>query len=157
MVGIDISATASKLLELSKSGGRYRVESYAVESVPANSVVDKNITDMEAVGEAIGRAVKKSGTKLKTAAVAGSSVITKVITMPADLSDADLESQIELEADQYIPFPLEEVSMGFEVIGPTADNPERVDVLLAASRSENVELRQATLELGGLEAKMIDV
>ena len=112
---------------------------------------------MEAVGEAIGRAVKKSGTKLKTAAVAGSSVITKVITMPADLSDADLESQIELEADQYIPFPLEEVSMGFEVIGPTADNPERVDVLLAASRSENVELRQATLELGGLEAKMIDV
>jgi len=159
LVGIDISATASKLLELSKSGGRYRVESYAVEPVPANSVVDKNITDMEAVGEAIGRAVKKSGTKLKTAAaaVAGSSVITKVITMPADLSDVDLESQIELEADQYIPFPLEEVSMGFEVIGPTADNPERVDVLLAASRSENVELRQATLELGGLEAKMIDV
>ena len=159
LVGIDISATAIKLLELSKSGGRYRVESYAVEPVPANSVVDKNITDMEAVGEAIGRAVKKSGTKLKTAAaaVAGSSVITKVITMPADLSDADLESQIELEADQYIPFPLEEVSMDFEVIEPTADNPERVDVLLAASRSENVELRQATLELGGLEAKMIDV
>ncbi len=159
LLGIDISATAIKLLELSKSGGRYRVESYAVEPVPANSVVDKNITDMEAVGEAIGRAVKRSGTKLKTAAaaVAGSSVITKVITMPADLSDADLESQIELEADQYIPFPLEEVSMDFEVIGPTADNPDRVDVLLAASRSENVELRQATLELGGLEAKMIDV
>ena len=159
LVGIDISATAIKLLELSKSGGRYRVESYAVEPVPANSVVDKNITDMEAVGEAIGRAVKRSGTKLKTAAaaVAGSSVITKVITMPADLNEAELESQIELEADQYIPFPLEEVSMDFEVIGPTADNPDRVDVLLAASRSENVELRQATLELGGLEAKMIDV
>ena len=159
LVGIDISATAIKLLELSKSGGTYRVESYAVEPVPANSVVDKNITDMEAVGEAIGRAVKRSGTKLKTAAaaVAGSSVITKVITMPADLNEADLESQIELEADQYIPFPLEEVAMDFEVIGPSADNPDRVDVLLAASRSENVELRQATLELGGLEAKMIDV
>jgi type IV pilus assembly protein PilM len=159
LVGIDISATAIKLLELSRSGGRYRVESYAVEPVPANSVVDKNITDMEAVGEAIGRAVKRSGTKLKTAAaaVAGSSVITKVITMPADLNEADLESQIELEADQYIPFPLEEVAMDFEVIGPSADNPDRVDVLLAASRSENVELRQATLEIGGLEAKMIDV
>ncbi len=159
LVGIDISATAVKLLELSKSGGRYRVESYAVEPVPANSVVDKNITDMDAVGEAIGRAVKRSGTKLKTAAaaVAGSSVITKIITMPADLSEAELESQIELEADQYIPFPLEEVSMDFEVIGPSAENPDRVDVLLAASRSENVELRQATLELGGLEAKLIDV
>ena len=159
LVGIDISATAIKLLELSKSGDRYRVESYAVEPVPANSVVDKNITDMDAVGEAIGRAVKRSGTKLKTAAaaVAGSSVITKIITMPADLSEAELENQIQVEADQYIPFPLEEVAMDFEVIGPNADNPDRVDVLLAASRSENVELRQATLELGGLEAKLIDV
>ncbi len=159
LVGIDISATAIKLLELSKSGDRYRVESYAVEPVPANSVVDKNITDMDAVGEAIGRAVKRSGTKLKTAAaaVAGSSVITKIITMPADLTEAELESQIQVEADQYIPFPLEEVAMDFEVIGPSADNPDRVDVLLAASRSENVELRQATLEIGGLEAKMIDV
>ena len=159
LVGIDISATAIKLLELSKSGDRYRVESYAVEPVPANSVVDKNITDMDAVGEAIGKAVKRSGTKLKTAAaaVAGSSVITKIITMPADLSEAELENQIQVEADQYIPFPLEEVAMDFEVIGPSADNPDRVDVLLAASRSENVELRQATLEIGGLEAKMIDV
>lgn len=159
LVGIDISATAIKLLELSKSGGRYRVESYAVEPVPANSVVDKNITDMDAVGEAIGRAVKKSGTKLKTAAaaVAGSSVITKVITMPAELSEAELESQIELEADQYIPFPLEEVAMDFEVIGPSADNPDRVDVLLAASRSDNVDLRVATLEVGGLEVKVVDV
>lgn len=159
LVGIDISATAIKLLELSKSGDRYRVESYAVEPVPANSVVDKNITDMDAVGEAIGKAVKRSGTKLKTAAaaVAGSSVITKIITMPADLSEAELENQIQVEADQYIPFPLEEVAMDFEVIGPSADNPDRVDVLLAASRSENVELRQATLEIGGLEAKLIDV
>ena len=159
VVGVDISATAIKLLELSKSGGSYRVESYAVEPVPANSVVDKNITDMDAVGEAIGRAVKKSGTKLKSAAaaVAGSSVITKAITMPADLTDSDLENQIEVEADQYIPFPLEEVAMDFEVIGPSADNPERVDVLLAASRSENVDLRVATLEIGGLNAKIVDV
>ena len=159
LLGIDISATAIKLLELSKGGGGYRVESYAVEPVPANSVVDKNITDMDAVGEAIGRAVKKSGTKLKyaAAAVAGSSVITKVITMSAELSDSYLESQIEVEADQYIPFPLEEVAMDFEVIGPTADNADRVDVLLAASRSENVDLRVATLEIGGINAKVIDV
>jgi type IV pilus assembly protein PilM len=159
LVGIDISATAIKLLELSKNGGTYRVESYAVEPVPANSVVDKNITDMDAVGEAIGRAVKKSGTKQKASAVAvaGATVITKVIQMAAGLSEADLENQIEVEADQYIPFPLEEVAMDFEVIGPSADNPDRVDVLLAASRSENVDLRVATLEIGGLEAKVVDV
>jgi len=159
VVGIDISATAIKLLELSRSGSRYRVESYAVEPLPPNSVVEKNITDIDAVGEAIGRALKKSGSKTKfsAAAVAGSSVITKIINMPANLSDNDLENQIHVEADQYIPFPLEEVAMDFEVQGPSADNADRVDVLLAASRSDNVDVRIGALEIGGLTAKIIDI
>ena len=159
IVGVDISATAIKLLELSRAGGKYRVESYAVEPLPANSVVDKNITDIDAVGEAIGRAVSKSGSKTKfaAAAVAGGTVITKIINMPANLSDSDMENQIQVEADQYIPFPLEEVALDFEVLGPTADNPDRVDVLLAASRSENVDARVGALTLGGLTAKIIDV
>lgn len=159
VLGIDITATAIKLLELSGSGGKYRIESYSVEPLPANSVVEKNIADADIVGEAIGRAVKKSGSRVKdgAAAVAGSAVITKIITMPADLSDDDMEGQIQLEADQYIPFPLEEVSMDFEVLGPTEGNEGQVNVLLAASRSENVDLRVAALEVGGLDAKVVDV
>lgn len=159
LVGIDISATAVKLLELSRSGSKYRVESYSVEPLPANSVVEKNINDIDAVGEAIGRAWKKSGSKNKNAvaAVAGSSVITKMITMPADLTEDDMETQIQLEADQYIPFPLEEVALDFEVVGPSDTNPDRVDVLLAASRSDNVDVRVASLEIAGLTAKVIDV
>jgi len=159
VLGIDITATAIKLLELSKSGGKYRIESYSVEPLPANSVVEKNIADADAVGEAIGRAVKKSGSRIKdgAAAVAGSAVITKIITMPADISDDDMESQIQLEADQYIPFPLEEVNMDFEILGPTEGSEGQVNVLLAASRSENVDLRIAALEVGGLEAKVVDV
>ena len=159
LLGLDISSTAVKLLELSQNNGRYRVESYAVEPLPANSVVEKNIADVEAVGESIRRAVKRSGTKTKTAAVAvaGSSVITKVITMSANLKDDEMESQIELEADQYIPYPLEEVNLDFEVLGPSEKNPEMVDVLLAASRSENVDTRVAALEIGGLVAKIVDV
>lgn len=159
LVGVDISATAVKLLELSRSGGRYRVESYSVEPLPSNSVVDKNISDVESVGEAIGRAFKKSGSRTKqaAAAVAGSAVITKIITMPANLSEDDMESQIQIEADQYIPFPLEEVSLDFEVLGPSENTTERVDVLLAASRSDNVDVRVAALELGGMGARIIDV
>ncbi len=159
LLGIDITATAIKLLELSKSGSKYRIESYSVEPLPANSVVEKNIADTDAVGEAIGKAVKKSGTRIRdgAAAVSGSAVITKIITMPAELSDEDMESQIQLEADQYIPFPLEEVSMDFEVLGPTEGSEDQVDVLLAASRSENVDLRIASLEVGGLQAKIVDV
>ena len=159
VLGIDISATAIKLLELSRSGSKYRVESYAVEPLPANSVVDKNISDADAVGEAIGRAAKKSGSRTKDAAVAvaGSAVITKIITMPANLTDNEMNNQIQLEADQYIPFSLDEVSLDFEVIGPTEGNPDQVDVLLAASRSENVDLRVAALDVAGLKAKIVDV
>jgi type IV pilus assembly protein PilM len=144
VLGLDISSTAIKLLELGRSGDRLRVESYAVEPLPPNSVIEKNIADVEAVGEAIKRAVKRSGsrTKFAAAAVAGSAVITKTIAMPATLTEEDMEQQIQLEADQYIPYPLEEVNLDFEVLGPTENDPERVDVLLAAS---------------GLKPKIIDV
>ncbi|MFT5395042.1 MAG: type IV pilus assembly protein PilM [Gammaproteobacteria bacterium] len=159
ILGVDISATAIKLLELSRSGSKYRVESYAVEPLPANSVSDKTINDIEQVGEAVARAVKKSGTRTKQAAVcvAGSSVITKVISMPAGLSDDEMENQIQVEADQYIPFPLEEVAMDFEVIGESNEGADRVDVLLAASRSEIVDNVVASIELGGLTAKVVDI
>ena len=158
LVGLDISSSAVKLLELSKSGSRYRVESYAVEPLPPNSVVEKNITDVEAVGEAIRRAVKRSGTRTRHAAVAiaGSSVISKIIPMPAGMSDDDMESQIEFEADQYVPYPLEEVNLDFEVLGPSEKNPDTVDVLLAACRSENVDMRNAACETGGIETLVMD-
>ena len=75
----------------------------------------------------------------------------------ANLSADDMEDQIQVEAAQYIPYPIEEVSLDFEVLGPVKDNPEMIQVLLAASRSENVEVRQSALELGGLAAKIMDV
>ena len=163
MIGLDISSTAVKLLELSqssgRSGARYRVEAYAVEPLPVKAVVEKNIADVDAVGQAIRNVIRRSGTKSKLAAVAvsGSAVITKIITMPASLSDQEMENQIQLEADQYIPYPLEEVNLDFEVLGVSEKNPEMVDVLLAASRSENVDDRVAALEIAGLKAGIVDV
>jgi len=159
ILGIDISSAAVKLLELSKTGSRYRVESYAVEPLPQEAVVDKNIANIDAVGKAVQAVVKKSGTRLKHAAVAvsGSAVITKIISMPASLSEEELVDQIEMEADQYIPYSLDEVSLDFEVLGASANNPEMVDVLLAASRRENVEDRVAVLEFAGLTANVVDV
>jgi type IV pilus assembly protein PilM len=159
MLGLDISSTSVKLLELSKSGGKYRVESYGVEPLPENAVVEKNISDVEGVGEAIARLIERSKTKIKLAAVAvaGSAVITKTIEMPANLSEDELENNLRAEADQYIPYPLEEVALDFEVQGPSPRSDEQVEVLLAACRRENVEMRQAALELGGLKAKVVDI
>lgn len=159
ILGIDISSTAVKLLELSRQSGRYRVESYAVEPLPPNSVVEKNIADVESVGESIRKSIKRSGSRSRSAAVAvaGSSVITKIIPMNSSLKEDEMGQQIELEADQYIPYPIEEVNLDFEVLGNNAKNPETVDVLLAACRSENVEIRQEALEEAGLEAEVVDV
>jgi len=159
LLGIDISSTSVKLVELSQSGGKYRVESYAVEPLPANAVVEKNIQEPEAVGDAIKKAHKRSGSKTRTCAMAvpSSAVITKVITMPASIKEDEMEGQIQIEADQYIPYALEEVNLDFEVLGPSAKNPETVDVLLSASRSENVELRVSAAELAGLEPVVMDV
>ncbi len=159
LLGIDISSTSVKVVELSQTDSGYRVESLAVEPLPANAVTEKNIQDVEAVGESLVKALKKSGSKCKLTALAvpGSSVITKIITMPASLSDSELETQIELEADQYIPYPLEEINLDFQVLGATQNNPDTVDILLAASRSENVEMRTAVAEIAGLTAKLVDV
>ena len=123
ILGLDISSTSVKLLELEQDGDNYRVQSLAVEPLPDNAVVEKNFQDVEAIGETIQKAVKRSGTKAKLAAVAvaGSAVITKIINMPANLSENELELQIQQEADQYIPYPLEEINLDFEVVGPRSE------------------------------------
>jgi len=159
LLGLDITTSSVKLIELSMAGGQYRVESYAAEPTPHNAINEKAIVDAEAVGEAIRRAVKRSGAKSREAAVAisGDAAITKVIQMPKALGEADLEGQVELQADQYIPFPMEEVSYDFQKVGPSEKDSEMIDVLLVATRTENVEQRQAAVEAAGLVAKLVDV
>lgn len=159
VLGIDISSTSVKLLELSRTANGFRVENHAVEPLPPNAITEKTISDVDAVGETISKAVKRAGTKNKHCAMAvtGSTVITKVVTMPAGLKDDEMEAQIQLEADQYIPYALEEVNLDFEVLGPTAGSSDTVDVLLAASRRENIELRVAAAESAGLMPKVMDV
>ena len=159
MLGLDISSTTIKLLELSKSGSNYRVESYGVEALPENAVVEKNIGDVEVVGHAVKRLVERSKCKLKNVAVAvaGSGLITRTIEMAANLSEDEMENQIVVEADQYIPFPLDEVALDFEVQRVSPRNEEQVEVLLAACRREFVEMRQAAVELGGLKASVVDI
>ncbi|MYM63580.1 pilus assembly protein PilM [Pseudomaricurvus sp. HS19] len=159
VLGLDISSTSIKLLELSRQGERLRVESYAVKALPPNAVVEKNINDVEAVAEVLRTLIKQSRTKVRDAAVAvsGSAVITKLIEMPAGLSDDVLETQIAMEADQYIPYPLDEVAIDFEIQGVSEASPDQIEVLLAACRRENVDLRVASLELADLKPKVVDV
>jgi type IV pilus assembly protein PilM len=159
LVGLDITTSSIKLIELTESGGQYRVEAYAAEPTPHNSINEKAIVDANAVGEAIRRALKRSGVRSKECAIAisGDAAITKVIPMPRSINDADLEAQVEMQADQYIPFPMEEVSYDFQVLGPSEKDPEIQDVLLVATRTENVDQRIAAVTAAGLQPKVVDV
>jgi len=159
LLGLDITTSSIKLIELALTGGQYRVESYAAEPTPPNSMNEKTLVDPEAVGEAIRRAVKRSGAKSSEVAIAisGDAAITKVIQMPRGLRDSELEAQVEMQADQYIPFPMDEVSYDFEVLGQSEKDGESIDVLLVASRTENVAQRRSAVVAAGLTARIVDV
>ena len=158
LLGVDISSTSVKVLELSLNNGRYQVENYTSEPLPTNAVVEQSIGDEEAVGSVIKKALSRmrSGGKKAAIAVAGSAVITKNIEMNEGLSDDEMDYQIRIEADQYIPYPLEEVALDWQIQGPS-EVAGNVDVLLAACRLENVELRKDALEIGGLETDIVDI
>ncbi len=159
LIGLDITTSSVKLIELSMSGGQYRVEAYAADATPANAINEKIIVDADAVGESIRRAMKRAGTKCKDVAIAigGDAAIIKVIQMPRNILASELEAQVELQADQYIPFPMDEVSYDFEVVGPSEKFPDSLDVMLVATRSENVEARKAAVIAAGLIPRIVDV
>jgi type IV pilus assembly protein PilM len=159
LVGIDISSSAVKVLELSKDAEHYRVERYAVEPLPQNAVVEHAITEVEQVADAVDRAVKRSGTRLKHAAVAvpAANVITKIIKMPANLTDQERQTQIEMEADHYIPYPLDEVNLDYQVLGAQEPNATEVDVIMAACRKEVVDDYLAVIQGRGLTPHVVDI
>jgi type IV pilus assembly protein PilM len=160
LVGLDISSSGVKLVELSEVGkSEFRLERFAAEPLPRGAVVDGNIENIEDVADAVRRVWKKSGTRAKFVALGmpPASVITKKIILPGGLSEDELEVQVESEANQYIPFALDEVSLDFDVIGPAQNAPEDVEVLLAATRKEKVEDRVAVAESAGLKPTVMDI
>ncbi len=160
LLGLDISATSIKLVELGRDReGRLTLERWAHEPLERDWVSDGNIENFDQVAEALRRVIKKSGTRTRLAAMAlpPSAVITKKIILPGGLSEADLEVQVEIEANQYIPFSLDEVSLDFCVLGPSHANAGDVEVLIAASRREKVQDRQGLAEAAGLKLQVVDV
>lgn len=160
LIGVDISSSSVKMVELSQidKNKAYRIERYVIETIPADAMQDGGIVNMEAVSECLRRSWKRMGTRQKNVALAlpSTDVITKRIVVPAGQREDDLAFQVENEASQYIPFPLDEVDLDFQVIKPAPDSPEDVEVLIAASRKEKVEDRVAAALAAGLKAVVMD-
>ena len=160
LIGLDISSSAVKMVELASDGkSGYRVERYTIEVLPREAIADGNIVNLEVAAEFVRRAWKKLATSTKQVAIAlpSSHVITKKIIVAAGQREEELELQVESEANQYIPFALEEVNLDFQVVGPAPSSPDEIEVLIAASRKEKVEDRVAVIESAGLKAVVMDV
>ena len=162
LIGVDLSSSAVKMVELAvsdKSPSGYKIERYCIEPLPREVVMDGKIINIDLVSAAIERAWKRLGSSTRYIAMAlpASAVITKKINLPADLREQEMEFQVESEANQYIPFALEEVNLDFQVLGPAPSNPDEVEVLIAASRKEMVEDRVACAEDAGLRPLVMDM
>ena len=160
LLGLDISSSSVKLVELGQAGnGEYVVERFASEAFEKGWIADGQIEKFDEVANAVRRVVVKSGTKTKNVAMAmpQSAVITKKIMLPAGLRDEELEIQVESEANQYIPFSLDEVSLDFCVVGPSPTSVGDVEVLIAASRKDRVQDRQGLAEAAGLKPMVLDI
>lgn len=160
MIGLDVSSSAVKMVELSSTAkSSYRLESYAIVPLPKGAINEGNIVALDQVAETIKSAWRMLNSKQKNAAMAlpTSGVITKKVMMPANLREDEMEIQVESEANQYIPFPLDEVNIDFQVLGPAVDNSDDVDVLIAAAKKEKIEDRVASAEEAGLKVLVMDV
>ncbi|MDQ0738143.1 type IV pilus biogenesis protein PilM [Pseudomonas sp. W4I3] len=159
VLGVDINDQGIRLVELGRSAQGFSIQGYATQGLPAHTVVDGTLLDLEGVGRTLRQALSglHSGARSAAVAVSGPSVITRVVDMDANLSDEEMAWQIQMEADQYIPYPLDEVALDFQVRGPSPHGAGRVEVLLAACLLEQVEAREAVLALAGLVARVVDV
>jgi type IV pilus assembly protein PilM len=160
LLGLDISTSAVKMVELTETGqNAYRVERFGIEYLPRDVVVDGNIANLEAAAEAVRRCWRRLGTSTKYVAMSlpTAAVITKKIILPANLRETETEVQVESEANQYIPFALDEVNLDFQILGPAPSSPDEVEVLIAASRKEKVEDRIACAEAAELKPLVMDV
>lgn len=159
MVGIDIGSHCIKAVLLQETDAGLRLEALAIEPMPKGAMSERSIQDIEAIGNVIAKLKRKIPKSVQTAAVAvsGQTVITKVIFMDVSLTDAKLESQIAIEADSLIPYPLDEVNIDFEKLAINEADPSKVNVLLSAARTESVQARVGALETANLKAAVVDV
>ena len=159
-VGVDIGSSSVKLVALETEGGQPLIKGYAVVSMPSVAVMDGHIQEVNLVSDAIERAAKIAGVKDEAptvVAVPSSSVITKRISLSASLSEMELEEQVKLEADQFIPYPIDDVGIDFQVMGSQAGNEEFNDVLVVACRRQDVEIREDAVNGAGLVCEVVDV
>lgn len=159
LIGVDIGSRFIKAILLSKKGNEFRVDAIACEGIKGDAFQEREIKELDAVGNALRKIKSALKTKDKSIAMAvsGSTVINKVIQMQMGLTDVELESQIEIEADSLIPYPIDEVYIDFEDLGPSEKLPGRADVLLSVAHKNIIDSRMLLVREQEYEPKIVDI
>jgi type IV pilus assembly protein PilM len=158
LVGLDIGSSSVKAIELKAVGKGYRVSAIGVESVPPDSIVDGAIIDGGAVADAVRRlfATKKFKAKDVVASLSGNSVIVKKITLPS-MTQAELSESIYWEAEQYIPFDIQDVNLDYEILDGGGDTGGSMDVLLVAAKKDKIGDYTNVITQAGKTPVVVDV
>ena len=160
LVGLDIGSSAVKAVELKAAGKSYKVTCIGTEPLPPDSIVDGAIIDGAAVADAIRRLFDGRNIKTKdvAASLSGNAVIVKKISLPI-MSDAELAESIYWEAEQYIPFDIQDVNVDYQILdrGDTASGRNTMDVLLVAAKKEKIADYTGVIAQAGRSAVVVDV
>jgi type IV pilus assembly protein PilM len=160
LVGLDIGSSAVKAIELKPAGKAYKVTAFGSEPVPPDSIVDGAIIDGAAVVDAIRRLFDGRNIKTKdvAASLSGNAVIVKKISLPA-MTDAELAESIYWEAEQYIPFDIQDVNLDYQILdrGNAATGKTSMDVLLVAAKKEKIADYTGVIGQAGRNAVVVDV
>jgi type IV pilus assembly protein PilM len=160
LVGLDIGSSSIKAVELTKSKQGYQLTGFAYESLGPDSVVDGAIMDGRGVAESIKRTFMLGRFKPKSVAtgVSGHSVIVKRVVVPAT-TPSEVETSIQLDAEQYIPFDITEVNLDYQVVGPgiTAAEEPGMEVVLVAAKKDKIQNHTNVISLSGHEPDIVDI
>ena len=159
ILGVDISSSAIKLLEMEPSRDGFIVIAYGVEPLPEGVTFDREIVDVAKIARVLQSVYKKSGARSRNVAVAvsGSSIISNYIDVPSSLTSKQVEARVKLEADAIIPFPLDEINLDFAVVGQNITSKDQVRVQVVACQRDYVDRRKEVVELAGLNPVVVDI
>lgn len=157
-VGIDIGSSSVKLVQLREQKGAYQLLNVGILPLPAEAIVDNTLMDSSSIVETIKNLIKSLNIKATDAAcsISGNAVIIRKIVLPA-MTSAELEEQIQWEAEQYIPFDINDVNIDFQILSPDENDPSKMNVLLVASKKDIVNDYITVFNETGLKLAVLDV
>lgn len=158
IIGLDIGSSSIKVISLKKSKKGYELINFGIAPLPPQTIVDRALMNSGAVVDAIRRLIQSQMIKTKDCAISisGHSVIIKKISLP-QMTKAELETSIQWEAEQYIPFDINDVNVDVQILNPTGSEQGQMDVLLVAGKKDLIVDYAAVVSEAGLNPTIVDV